>query len=369
MKSLGQWRWKLMALLLGFGTAVVAHGQELEIETADSQGKLSFNRVESAESYRVEWASSLSGPWTNFATASADLDSIPQFASGSYTCLVPMCYRVVAVVTGAVPEGMALIPGGTNAGTNPLGVGESYEDWYPETYNLTVNSFYMDKYEVTKAQWDEVYTWAITNGYSFDNAGSGKATNHPVQEVNWYDCVKWCNARSQKEGRPAVYTVGGAVYKTGQSNDVVQTAATGYRLPTDEEWEYAARGGEASRRFPWGDSDEIQHARANYYSVSSDSYDTSPTRGYHPTYATGGEPYTSPVGVFAANGYGLYDMCGNVWEWCFDWYPGHEGSYRVIRGGSWGSYAGADRVANRSHGSPGGGYYGGGFRAALPAGQ
>lgn len=252
---------------------------------------------------------------------------------------------------------MVLIPGGTNAGTDP--------DF--GAYSLTVDSFYMDRYEVTKAMWDDVYIWAVTNGYSFDNAGSGKTTNHPVHTVSWYDVVKWCNARSEKEGRPAVYTVSGGVYKAGQENNVVQTSVVGYRLPTDMEWEYAARGNLQNQRFPWGD--EIQHARANYYSWDGYSYDTSPTQGFHPTYNTGGGAYTSPVGSFAANGYGLYDMAGNIWEWCYDWYPGFEESSRVSRGGSWLINAYACRAGDRNALGPVAAFDDIGFRAVLPPSQ
>jgi sulfatase modifying factor 1 len=265
--------------------------------------------------------------------------------------------RVQVTANDVVPSGMVSIPGGTNSGTDP--------DF--GAYSLTVSSFYMDKYEVTKALWDDVYSWAVSNGYSFDNAGSGKAANHPVHTVNWYDVVKWCNARSQKEGRPAVYTVNGSVYKTGQADNVVQTSSAGYRLPTDVEWEYAARGGLSGRRFPWGDT--IQHGRANYHSSSSYSYDTSPTRGYHPTYNDWVYPLTSPVGSFTANGYGLYDISGNLWELCFDWHPSHVGSSRVIRGGSWCHDAFFCRVAIRYYYFPDSAYDFFGFRACLPPGQ
>ena len=224
----------------------------------------------------------------------------------------------------SAPDGMVLILAGTNSGTDPdSGV-----------YSLTVDTFYMDCTSVTKAQWDAVYSWALTNGYSFDNAGAGRASSHPVQTVNWYDTVKWCNARSEKEGRAPCYTTNSFVYKTGLNVNVAcNFSANGYRLPTAVEREYAARGGLSGKRFPWGDT--ITHSNANYYSYAVYSYDISLTRGYNPAYTNGADPYTSPVGSFPPNDYGLYDMAGNITEWCWD----PSGSYRSIRGKCWYDYA------------------------------
>ncbi len=254
---------------------------------------------------------------------------------------------------------MALIPAGSFSMGDAL---DGLSDAPPHT--VDVSAFYMDKYEVTKALWDEVTTWAVGNGYDINaDSARGKAANHPAYYVTWHDVVKWCNARSEKERLTPCYTVGGATYRTGSSDGVdCNFSVNGYRLPTEAEWEKAARGGLIGKRFPWGDT--ITHSQANHNSSSS-SYDVSPTRGYHPTYATGSIPYTSPVGSFGANGYGLYDMAGNVWEWCWDWYDGNyystspssnrgptSGSGRVRRGSGWVLDAGGTRSAYRGHDYP-----------------
>jgi uncharacterized repeat protein (TIGR03803 family) len=258
----------------------------------------------------------------------------------------------------AIPSGMALIPAGTFTMGDTLD-GES--DAIP-TVTVNVSVFYMDTNLVSYSQWQPVYNWATANGYGFDNAGAGKAANHPVQTVNWYDTVKWSNALSQQAGLIPVYYMDASltqVYTTGDVDAVYANwAANGYRLPTETEWEKAARGGLSGQRFPWGNT--IFESQANYYGNTNDySYDLGPN-GLNAEGLIGGSPYTSPVGYFASNGYGLYDMAGNLLEWCWDWYgtPYAGGSnpcgpasspygFRVLRGGYWGGQAGSARCAYR----------------------
>ena len=268
-----------------------------------------------------------------------------------------MCFKVTADDLRPDPVVFSLIPAGS------FQMGDALDGLTNAPIRtVTVSAFYMGRNLVTKADWDTVRTWGLTHGYTDLAVGAGKATNHPVQTITWYDMVKWCNARSEKDGLTPCYTVSGVAYRTGSNVAVCIWAANGYRLPSEAEWEKAARGGLSGKRFPWGDT--ISQSQANYYGATgSYTYDLGPN-GYSSTWSASGFPYTSPVGSFAANGYDLNDMAGNVCEWCWDWYGTYaagaqtdprgvsSGSYRVFRGGGWDRYANYCRVADRGFNDP-----------------
>jgi formylglycine-generating enzyme len=292
-------------------------------------------------------------------------------------------FRLLAATN--TTAGMVLIPAGSFTMGNSLFYDIATND--PDITdanptNVYVSAFYMDTNLVSYGQWTNVYAYGTGHGYKFRYPGAGKnyAANQPVQEVDWFDCVKWCNARSQQAGlTPVYYTDAGfaQVFTNGDDGTTVyqNLANNGYRLPTEAEWEKAARGGLSGQRFPWGNS--ISESQANYYGDTTIySYDLGPN-GYNAIGSVGGtSPATSPVGSFAPNGYGLYDMAGNVFEWCWDWYQTPYGqpsntnptgpvgplSYRVLRGGNWGSYAYFARCALRNFDSPNDAFSVSGFR-------
>ncbi len=201
-------------------------------------------------------------------------------------------------------------------------------DEYTE-HKVTLSDYYISKYEVSQKLYKQVMN---------KNPSNFKGDKLPVEKVSWYDAIEFCNAYSKHDKLTPCYTING-------TNVTCNFAANGYRLPTEAEWEYAARGGIKSKGYKYSGSDNIDDV-AEYEGNNNKT--------------------TKPVGGRNANELGIYDMSGNVWEWCWDWYDDNyyanspennpkgadTGSNRVARGGSWFHNATRARVVNRSNSTP-----------------
>ncbi|HUT04536.1 MAG TPA: formylglycine-generating enzyme family protein [bacterium] len=218
---------------------------------------------------------------------------------------------------------------------------------------VNISAFQMSETEVTQKQFEDVMGWN-------DSYFSGD--DHPVERVTWFDCVSFCNELSEADGYTKCYTISNIGYDGDHITSAEVTCnfgANGYRLPTEAEWEYACRAG-TTTRFYTGDSDPDLRRAGWYFNNSGQT--------------------THPVGEKERNAWGLYDMHGNVWEWCWDWYSSRyygtrpdpdsdptgasSGAVRVLRGGGWYGLTWSCRSAGRDWPEPGYGYYGYGFRVA-----
>ena len=276
--------------------------------------------------------------------------------------------------TPAIASFLVKIPGGTFAMGDQFGDVTSGE----LSHNVTLSDFYLSKYEVSFDEFDAFCNATQREKPSDNSWGRGK---RPAINVDWYDAIEYCNWLSGQHGLRAVYTIDRTTKDPNNANTndskkwMVRPdwSANGYRLPTEAEWEYAARGvrntsgvaqGGGKVRFSNG-RDIIDPTEINFNA----------SKDYKQSYSIVGEyrEKTVPVDELSANIFGLKNMSGNVWEWCGDWYDsdfykkskgardpkgGGSGEYRVLRGGSWDVFPMDCRASVRS-------FYGQDFRIVL----
>lgn len=369
-----------IAIVMAAGPAACA--QKPVLTSFSHNGELTWtNALVSNGWYTVEWAPAMNGTWRK---SFQGLTLIEAQTGTSFTVSVPMFYRVV-LSTNVPPAGMALIDAGWFRMGDTYGEGDVNERPF---HDVHLSAFYMDKYELTNERMRQILQWAYDRGLiaatsasvsnsegvpqtlvdlastacQIDFSGglftvvAGK-NDFPCIRVTWYGAQAACNYRSDMEGLSRCIDF---------ADWNCDFTARGYRLPTEAEWEKAARGGLSGHHFPWlgfGGSytDHLSGAHANY-AFSGDPYES------------GSWPWTSPVGYFKgsqspvgldmANGYGLYDMAGNVSEWCWNWQAPYSGTNqydptgptagadRVVRGGSFNNFGNDARCANLDSRSP-----------------
>lgn len=279
-------------------------------------------------------AANLSGDFGEDQPGGTDRHIIWDAGAESYSLNASYLYRVYADDgTSPIPQSFILVQGGTfNNGSS----------------NVTVSSFYLDRYELTQADYQAVMD---TNPSYFSSIING-----PVECVSWFDAIEYCNRRSMQEGltpcysygsygtNPANWPAGWNISNANHTNVSCSWTADGYRLPTEAEWEFAARGGNQTQNYTYSGSDDINAVAWHILNSGSTSH---------------------TVGTKAANELGIYDMTGNVREWTWDIrgnYPGGaqtnphgaaSGSYRIFRGGGWASNARSSTVSYRDYNDAG----------------
>lgn len=219
----------------------------------------------------------------------------------------------IATPSSAYPIPTDIVMVSIPEGSFMMGDDNSLWDCDMPAHPVSLSSFYMSEKEITYAQWMGVKNWAEDQGYIFNGPGHMGARfggnpdeTHPATEMEWYDAILWCNALSELEGySPTYYTAAdkSEVYRSGRIDILynwVDWEADGYRLPTEAEWEYACRAG-STTLYSFGNT--ISGDDANFIK-SGDPYDDG----------------TTPVGSYPPNDWDLYDMHGNAWEWCWDWF-------------------------------------------------